>query len=634
MIRWLFFLLLVSNTLFAQSNNHSLLLQYKDSVQSSPVVKSYWYNQIAYNYNLLRKYDSAKVYLYLAVHSELKDIPDQKAFIYSNLGTAHYSSQIDSSMFYYQKAKEIYLQIKDTINLALMSANLGKVYNELGVYDRALENLLEATLFFEQTNDLRNLASCYNTIASIYSKQGDYDKALNYHHLALKLRKSLNIPRQISATYNNLGILFKKIGLYDSTLVYYKKSLEIKRHTNDYLGLGVAMNNLGSLYLEIDNYDSAHHYLTQALHWRKEANDKTGTSITLNNLGRLYVLNNMPKIGLKYLLQANEELKNLKLLEELKDNLENLILAYEAMNLQSEALSISKSLMAVKDSLLNQEKIESLIEMQIKYETEKKIREIALLEEKQKVQEAQLEIRQIWIFTLVLIAFLLLIIGLLIYTRWNKEKAAKHAVETLMQELHHRVKNNLQLLSSIFSLQSRAIRDENALEAVKSGENRVNAMAIIHQKLYRKTGSRLVNINEYITDLVDELAASYGYNNDNATIKTSIEPLNLDVDKVIPLGLIVNELVSNSLKYAFPVSSKPYLEVVISEENALLTLNISDNGPGFQSESISKNSMGLNIIRTLGRQLKASICWETNNKTSFTLTLNLPPYGKNKNTYR
>ena len=184
------------------------------------------------------------------------------------------------------------------------------------------------------------------------------------------------------------------------------------------------------------------------------------------------------------------------------------------------------------------------------------------------------------------------------------------------------MKNNLQLLSSIFSLQSRLVRDKDALDAVKSGENRVNAMAIIHQKLYRQSDARTINVKDYLTELICELAESYGIDSGRDSLRIKIDNLELDVDKVIPMGLIVNELVNNAFKYAFPQSENPKLTVLLERNDGCLSLSVEDNGKGFQKKE-SRTSMGVNIIETLARQLGAKLHWDTSQGVKFRLNLDL-----------
>lgn len=624
MPRFAVIILFFSHSLYGQSDQNTLISQYKDSLNTDGGRKGLWYQELGKLYLTSGYYDSAaKYYKKAAAMPAAQSDPVRLAYLYNNLGVAFYPAHPDSALHYYTRAKELFTAQDSLLQAASCGVNLGIIYKDLGLYERAVENLTEAALILEKQDKGRQLASCYNAIASIYSRQGDYSQALTYHRQALRIRQSLQIDKLIAASHNNIGIIFKKMGEYDSALHYYQKSLTIKRKLHDKKGIGVTLNNIGTVLMDQRKHDSAKPFLTESLQLRKETGDQQGIAITTNNLALLYYHQNQYSKALKLADEAHSLIRPLGLLEELRDNLEARVKILEALGKPEAALDAAKTLILVKDSLLNKQKAESLMEMQVKYETEKKIREIAMLEQKQKLQEVQLEVRQLVILGLIIVAALLIILGLVIRSKWKKEKSSKKQVETLMQELHHRVKNNLQLLSDIFSLQARNINDSDALEAVKSGENRVNAMAIIHQKLYRKSESRSVNLKEYLTSLVEELADTYGYDLSTHNIKVNIADLEMDVDRVIPLGLIVNEVVSNAFKYAFPVTANPSLTVEVVRNGNNLLLRVADNGKGFDRDQPAGTSMGLDIITTLSRQLRAKTGWETEGHVEFNLQLAL-----------
>ena len=180
--------------------------------------------------------------------------------------------------------------------------------------------------------------------------------------------------------------------------------------------------------------------------------------------------------------------------------------------------------------------------------------------------------------------------------------------ELLVKEVHHRVKNNFQVVSSLLELQSRGIEDKKALELANEGKNRVKSMALIHQKLYQNdTG--LVDFDEYIRQLVKELSS---LNTDGKEVETNIESKHMffDVDTAIPLGLIINEIITNSYKYAFSKDKNNTLDISIqkgSDED--YTLTISDNGPGIDSsvELRKAKSLGLRLITRLVKQLQGTL---------------------------
>lgn len=184
----------------------------------------------------------------------------------------------------------------------------------------------------------------------------------------------------------------------------------------------------------------------------------------------------------------------------------------------------------------------------------------------------------------------------------QKQNAEK---ELLLKEIHHRVKNNLQTVSSLLNLQSEHIDDEAARAAVAAGQHRVQSMALIHQKLYQRENLAAIEMKEYLSQLGEGLLESFGVNDDQVQFKIEMEELELDVDSAIPIGLIVNELLTNSLKYAFPDEQKGEIVLLMDVEGEKsLSMTLSDNGIGASEEADPRGtSFGSQLIKLLTRQL-------------------------------
>ncbi|HNA01901.1 MAG TPA: sensor histidine kinase, partial [Ferruginibacter sp.] len=202
---------------------------------------------------------------------------------------------------------------------------------------------------------------------------------------------------------------------------------------------------------------------------------------------------------------------------------------------------------------------------------------------------------------------------LALYRRQQRKSAIieKQAadLEVLMKEIHHRVKNNLQIVSSLLDLQSHYITDQQASEAVKEGKNRVQSMALIHQNLYSEGNIKGIRVKEYISNLLQTLCSSYNISNDQVRITANIDNINLDVDTMIPIGLVLNELVTNAFKYAFREAGTGELEILLKASGDKLKLLVKDNGTGFPAGMDLKNSksFGLKMIRAFAQKLKARL---------------------------
>jgi two-component sensor histidine kinase len=202
-----------------------------------------------------------------------------------------------------------------------------------------------------------------------------------------------------------------------------------------------------------------------------------------------------------------------------------------------------------------------------------------------------------------------------------KTEASLKEKEVLLREIHHRVKNNMQVISSLIRLQSRNVKDEQQIEMLKESQNRIKAMALIHEKLYRSKDLANIDFNDYIKNLVNDLFLSYKVSTGKVTLKMNIETVSFGIDTAIPCGLIVNELVSNSLKYAFPEGRDGEIKISLrSPEEGDIELIVSDNGVGIPKDLDFRNteSLGLRLITNLTeKQLQGKVELNRNNGTEF-----------------
>ena len=198
--------------------------------------------------------------------------------------------------------------------------------------------------------------------------------------------------------------------------------------------------------------------------------------------------------------------------------------------------------------------------------------------------------------------------------------------EILLKEIHHRVKNNMQVISSLLSLQSKHIKDEEALKVFKENQDRVRTMALIHEKLYGSKDLSRIDFSSYMRDLAYRLYHSYGINPEEITLDVRVDDVPLGVDMAIPCGLIVNELISNSLKYAFPPKWKGNGKIGISLQQNMeneIELIVSDNGIGLPEDLDIRGtqSFGLFLVVILAEdQLGGKLKFERNGGTKFHIT--------------
>lgn len=233
-------------------------------------------------------------------------------------------------------------------------------------------------------------------------------------------------------------------------------------------------------------------------------------------------------------------------------------------------------------------------------------------------------VNTIVIYGIIVIGVLFFVFAYLFARNHRLNKRLSRALEnekTLTKEINHRVKNNLQMISSLLEMQYSSTNNPEAANILKEGQNRVQSVALLHQKLYQTDDVSKVDFSEYIRTLWDQLSEAFSNQNQKVEITLDIpESVNLDVDVAVPLSLIVNELITNSYKHAFKHIEEGVINISIKKEQDILIFMYKDNGPGYDFEiSKSKGSLGLSLIHILSRQLKAIL--NIKDKGDLTLTI-------------
>lgn len=204
----------------------------------------------------------------------------------------------------------------------------------------------------------------------------------------------------------------------------------------------------------------------------------------------------------------------------------------------------------------------------------------------------------------------------------EKIKLSLYEKDMLLKEIHHRVKNNMQVISSLLNIQSRHVSDEKDKELFRESQNRVRSMALIHEKLYQSGDLSRINFAKYLTSITKELFHSYHISSDLIELTADVTETRLGIDIAIPCALIINELVSNSLKYAFPDGRRGHIQIYFNQDNeGSYTLTVNDNGVGFPKNINFRKteSLGLQLVNTLTTQLNGKIELERKNGTRFTI---------------
>ncbi|PHN04960.1 tetratricopeptide repeat-containing sensor histidine kinase [Flavilitoribacter nigricans] len=556
--------------------------------------------------------------------------PEKTATAHGLLALWHYysvsSNNPDSSYFHFHQSLEYFKQTDDQLQIAKAHDRVGKSLIELGRYKEAEQQLFEVIRIFENLNMPQRLGSAYASLNYLYRETKDYEQALIYGEKSLVLFEE-NPEEEEDLIEPLLGLIktYPEVGQAERALEKAQQVVDIiaRAHPEEY---NVHMANVrvwrGEVYVALEEYDKAlddFYYSWEAIKRivpsEEDANGWKGYIGNVLRLQRKYA-EAIPYI--KDCLVHHLE-RNIQASDVIEDNQFWLAECYENTNQPDSALLYLSQAQTSQNNRLTGELAAVKNELRIKYDTDQKEETInsqqATIEQQAKIQYLSFGVGGL---------LLALLGGGLFSYRNNHQKNRqlqllnKDLVKTnqqldernaqnelLLKEIHHRVKNNLDIVSSLLELQSRQTKDKVAQSAMKESQSRVKSMGILHQKLFQGKNLVAIEMKDYFQKLSGHLLDAFDAS-EKVEVDFPMEPLELDVDTALPIGLIVNELMTNALKYAFPETANGRINLSLkSVDEQYLDLSIEDNGVGKLSE-ISSNGTGFGsqLVSLLTRQLE------------------------------
>lgn len=534
--------------------------------------------------------------------------------------------------------------------------SLGYYYWWTQDYKQGIESLRK-TLAYAMNNDLEKYqGKILGQIAHLQGLDNQFFDAIKTYQQVIDLPKTRK-----SIHYGNITNLYRRMEDWEKVLVYTDSSslyadidkIEQVQSAN-VIQRGRALNHLSRFEEAEDfllaNYDVVYKsptrrrclYFTELLRsyigteqWEKglAIEDSLSTlsqkeyaySTVLSNLGEIYLLKGQPYKTIKLCEEAKLLAQKNKSTDYTSQACKILHQAYAQTGQTAKAYEVMKIFHEAEAKMDGREKVMTLSRALNQQEL-KRQEEILLLEKKnqENIYQARLSRYQL------IFGFGLAILGLGLFTIFQIRKRSKkikeqnkiiskslEEKEILLKEIHHRVKNNLQLVSSLLGLQGMTSENVEIKEAINAGKSRVMSMALIHQDLYNKDRLTSVNVKEYLEKLCKELIHTYQLKPDQVHLTTDIQAIHLDVDTLIPLGLIINELLTNALKYAFPDNQSGRVHVRLFEADDCLQLEVSDNGIGIDKSKESGTSFGLQLIGSLLEQLEGEMQTTSHDGTQF-----------------
>lgn len=503
-----------------------------------------------------------------------------------------YANKFDKTLVYYQKAAKINKLINNTHYLVVDYIDISFMYLTSGE-----ENYKQAKYWKDKAEEIA-LHSADSTLAYYYSKSGIF-------HLKTK----------------NL-----KTSLHDFKEVYnFYKSNHLEYKDDQYCSI---LNNIGVVYQKMNLLDSSVIYFNKVYEFPNKLPFNKARAISIVNSGKTLFLKKEYQASIKKNKEGIFELKQFGFSPKIVEGYNNLVQCFEAINQYDSALVYNKKYFMYKDSVFTQNTKKQIAELESMQSLERKNKELAEKNfEIEKEKNKQLFIT--WV--LVFIAITAFAITIAFYTIKKKNKllfkneiAIKQNLyekELLLSEVHHRVKNNLQLVNSMLDLQQKYLKDPEAINAINNSKNRILSMSLIHQTLYQNGKYGYVDTKDYFERVTNIVVQSLK-NDTTINCIFHIQSLSLLLDYAIPMGLITNELITNACKYAFINKPTGTITISLYKENNILFLKVEDDGIG-TNEEVMKNakSFGLKLIKSLCRQLEANLHIKNELGTKITLEI-------------
>jgi serine phosphatase RsbU (regulator of sigma subunit) len=318
-----------------------------------------------------------------------------KIEILNSLGELYLRSSPPIARKYCINALELSNRTNNVKGKVNSNNTIGNSYYLEGDYNSSLEYYLKSLKIVEEIGDKKGIANSMMGIGNIYSAQGNNALSLEYQLKSLKIREELNDKDGIAACYNNIGIIYMDMKEYDKALDYELKSLKLKLETTDKKGISSNLGNIGAIYYEQGNYPLALEYQQKAYEIRKELNNKKGIAMSFIDIGNIYEKQGKYEDAVQSQLDAVKTAKEVGYKVALKGAYLGLSSVYEKLNKTKEALEYYKLYTVIKDSIFNTENSSKLIEMQTKFDTERKEKEIALLTKGREILDLQAQQQQL-----------------------------------------------------------------------------------------------------------------------------------------------------------------------------------------------------------------------------------------------
>lgn len=597
----------------------------------SLLLRAYSYNSTANIY--LGSYDQAKKILKESI-SLAKVIGDRKTELgaLNRIGVAFLNQSFyDSADLYFSKTIAVSIASKDSTFLSGAFLNIGLIHNYKGNLPEAADYYIKSLEIAELLDDKKSAAYARNNFGYLHFEQEKYKRALEVYDQCIADGVALNDLMLLSDCYYMKAKIHDRQSDFDLAIGLFRQAIEIDSQQNNTRGLATKFGALGQVFMHKNEFEEAQNAFKKAIGYAQsfEQNGQILPECFLN-LGMLSYQQGNYKRAEKQLLDALETAEQNQLLDIIVEARLALSKTYAAVNDHERAYQNHVIYTTLRDSLINDKKHEHINELEAKYQVAKKELVITKLDAENQLNSSKnRQIVQLLIGALIVVILLLW----LVFMQYRVNKTAKRNAiekeerkqlveekskelervlgmkETLLKEIHHRVKNNLQVISSLISLQAATLKDKKAKASLIESQNRIKTIALIHQKLYQTGDLSRIDFHSYTSQLAHIIASLYKHKSPKIELEVAADDVVLEIDLAVPLGLIINELLTNALKYGFLGKAEGKIALKIRQQEGEIILTVKDNGLGFplDFDPQKSSSLGLKLVHLLAKQLKGKV---------------------------
>ena len=529
----------------------------------------------------------------------------------------------DSSIYYFNQAL-LNKNNSDTTK-AYIFIEKGKSHQLNHNYGKALSDFSLGFKIFKQINHKDGTALTYIYFAEFNRNIGRLKKAELIINKVKPILKHIRVKTKALYYNRYAAIIAETQSKNDEDIILYSnKAIEICKKNNFKLIEASSYNQLGFLYSNNKQHKKAIDYYTKALDLFKTSNDLRSQVNVLRNLARLYFNLSMYELAIEVcnngleLIGENLWYMDLDELYRIKIN------CLEMTHQYKKATKLLDDYITIHNTNIHNLFQESLKDVETKYEVEKKDKQIINEQEKAKIskQESEQKEKEKQLYLLLSIALVLILtISIFAYYKIKKAnqllKTSNHQKEILLQEVHHRVKNNLTVLNSLLYLRSKQSVNKETKLVLSECQTRILSMALVHQNLYDVDDAEFVDLEKFIKELIVESKQIFTLK--KSSFKTNIKTNNIkfDMSFTVFLGLILNEFITNSYKYAFIPNTNNTITIHLNKEQNNYILSYTDSGKGLPKDfNLDKTSgFGFKLIKIMINQIQGNLNYSNKNNT-------------------